>query len=80
MKIVALRLERKESFLNVPFFITGEGSDVTIRCLGREWKLHKLYLSQSNYFECMFGGRWLESDLNTINIDIPDRYCNCVNN
>ncbi|XP_063712036.1 germ cell-less protein-like 1 [Symsagittifera roscoffensis] len=69
-----LKLDSTAQYIYDKLFIQGEGSDVTIRCLGREWKLHKLYLSQSNYFECMFGGRWLESDLNTINIDIPDSF------
>ena len=45
-----------------------------IKCLGKDWKLHKLYLSQSNYFQCMFGGRWVESEQNVITIDIPDRF------
>lgn len=27
-------------------FIDGENSDITISALGKEWKLHKLYLKQ----------------------------------
>ena len=27
-------------------FLDGENSDITITALGKEWKLHKIYLSQ----------------------------------
>lgn len=53
-------------------FLNGEGSDITIRALGRDWHLHKVYISQSEYFSCMFNGSWRESTEALIEIDIPD--------
>lgn len=53
-------------------FEHSEDSDVTVKALGREWKLHKLYLCQSGYFKSMFSGSWKESNEAVINIDIPD--------
>ncbi|XP_055699038.1 protein germ cell-less [Phlebotomus papatasi] len=47
-------------------------SDVAVRCLGRTWHLHKVYLCQSAYFSSMFGGSWKESDRDFINIEIID--------
>lgn len=47
-------------------------SDVCIKALGKEWHLHKLYLSQSPYFHAMFSGGWKESHENLIEIEILD--------
>lgn len=53
-------------------FQEGKDSDVTLNALGSSWKLHKLYLCQSAYFESMFSGRWSDSKKDTIDIVIED--------
>ncbi|XP_062607933.1 germ cell-less protein-like 1 [Saccostrea cucullata] len=53
-------------------FLDGENSDIKIYALEQEWKLHKIYLSQSPYFACMFNGSWRESLLSEIDLQIPD--------
>ncbi|XP_037071258.1 protein germ cell-less-like [Pollicipes pollicipes] len=53
-------------------FKGGEGSDVTLHALGRKWRLHKLYLSQSPYFKSMFSENWREARENEISIEIVD--------
>ncbi|KAK3091844.1 hypothetical protein FSP39_023121 [Pinctada imbricata] len=53
-------------------FLDGENSDIKIYALGQEWKLHKVYLSQSPFFACMFNGSWREALQTEIDLDIPD--------
>lgn len=53
-------------------FLDGEGSDVTIHTLGKEWKLHRIYMCQSAYFQSMFNGSWKESTADHITMEIPD--------
>lgn len=53
-------------------FKEGIDSDVTLVALGKEWKLHKVYLCQSPYFASMFSGSWREANENMINIEIVD--------
>jgi BTB/POZ domain-containing protein 13 len=50
----------------------GNNSDVTIIALGRQWKLHKVYLCQSPYFASMFSGAWRESRQDIVEIKITD--------
>ena len=45
---------------------------MTVSALGREWKLHRLYLEQSGYFSAMFSGAWAESPKDKIEIDVAD--------
>lgn len=47
-------------------------SDVTIMALNKVWYLHKVYLSQSPYFSCMFNGSWQESCQDFVHIKILD--------
>ncbi|XP_012786706.2 germ cell-less protein-like 1 [Ochotona princeps] len=54
-------------------FLRGEGSDVQIRALGEEWNLHRVYLCQSGYFASMFSGAWRETNMDTIELQMPDR-------
>ncbi|XP_050766230.1 germ cell-less protein-like 1 [Gymnogyps californianus] len=80
--------EREERLLNTPrrkklkstskyiyqtLFLNGENSDVKICALGEEWNLHKIYLCQSGYFSSMFSGSWKESNMNVIELEIPDQ-------
>jgi BTB/POZ domain-containing protein 13 len=67
------RIQNTSAYIYETFFLKGTGSDVTIKALDGEWKLHKNYLKQSAYFDSMFSGRWLESDLSVIQLDIPDQ-------
>ncbi|KAG8228741.1 hypothetical protein J437_LFUL007076 [Ladona fulva] len=53
-------------------FKEGVNSDVTVVALGKEWKLHKVYLAQSPYFNSMFSGSWKESMETQVNIQILD--------
>ncbi|KAM6035706.1 germ cell-less protein-like 1 isoform 1-T1 [Theristicus caerulescens] len=80
--------EREERLLNTPrrkklkstskyiyqtLFLNGENSDIKICALGEEWNLHKIYLCQSGYFSSMFSGSWKESNMNIIELEIPDQ-------
>ncbi|XP_069922773.1 germ cell-less protein-like 1 [Oryctolagus cuniculus] len=53
-------------------FLRGEDSDVQIRALGEEWNLHRVYLCQSGYFGSMFSGAWRETNMDTIELQMPD--------
>ena len=48
----------------------GQNSDVTVRALGHDFHLHKIYICQSPYFASMFGGSWLEKKKKVIEIEI----------
>lgn len=48
-------------FLYQRGFLRGEGSDVTVRAFNRDFKLHKLILSRSSYFESLFSAYWTSS-------------------
>lgn len=50
----------------------GKNSDVTVKALGEEFNLHKVYLCQSPYFASMFGGSWVETTKKFIYIDVVD--------
>lgn len=47
-------------------------SDITVHALGKVWRLHKVYLSQSPYFASMFNGSWREADEDYVHIEIVD--------
>ncbi|XP_015606242.1 protein germ cell-less isoform X2 [Cephus cinctus] len=49
-----------------------KGSDVTVLMLGKAWRLHKVYISQSPYFASMFCGSWREANEKIINVEIAD--------
>nr|XP_023015152.1 protein germ cell-less-like [Leptinotarsa decemlineata] len=66
------KLESTANYIYQALFVTGTNSDVTVRALGEEFRLHKVYLSQSPYFASMFGGSWLETTKKYITIDIVD--------
>lgn len=53
-------------------WFTREQPDITILGLDKVWRLHKIILSQSPYFNCMFNGSWKESSENVIKIEFPD--------
>ncbi|XP_012538133.1 protein germ cell-less [Monomorium pharaonis] len=49
-----------------------KGSDITVLILGRAWRLHKVYISQSPYFASMFSGSWREANEKVISVEITD--------
>ncbi|KAL2734384.1 protein germ cell-less [Vespula squamosa] len=49
-----------------------KGSDITVLMLGRAWRLHKVYISQSPYFASMFSGSWREANETVISVEIAD--------
>ncbi|CAG9770666.1 unnamed protein product [Ceutorhynchus assimilis] len=60
------------NYIYQTLFIDGKNSDITVCALGKEHRLHRIYLCQSPYFASMFGGSWLESTEEYIKIDIID--------
>lgn len=66
------RLKGTCDYIYQTLFLDGEGSDVTIEALGKEWKLHRIYMCQSEYFQSMFNGSWKESNEEHITLEIPD--------
>ena len=61
-------------YIYTTLFINGVNSDLSVYALNKEWKLHKIYLCQSPYFETMFrdGSEWKESTKSSIEITVPD--------
>ncbi|XP_014219919.1 protein germ cell-less isoform X2 [Copidosoma floridanum] len=53
-------------------FLEEKGSDITVLMLGKAWKLHKVYISQSPYFASMFSGAWREANESKVNVEISD--------
>ncbi|KAL6440528.1 hypothetical protein ACFW04_003204 [Cataglyphis niger] len=49
-----------------------KGSDITVFILGKAWRLHKVYISQSPYFASMFSGSWRETNEKVITVEITD--------
>ncbi|XP_078049926.1 germ cell-less isoform X1 [Augochlora pura] len=49
-----------------------KGSDITVLMLGKAWRLHKVYISQSPYFASMFSGSWREANETVISVEIAD--------
>lgn len=66
------KLRTTSKYIYQTLFVEGRNSDVKITALGQEWRLHRIYLCQSDYFSSMFSGSWTESDKKEINMTIPD--------
>lgn len=66
------KVETTAQYIYQALFKEGKNSDVTVEALGEKFLLHKIYLCQSPYFASMFGGGWLETEKNSITIDIID--------
>lgn len=69
---VKRKLRTTSRYIFDTLFTQGRDSDVTVEALGKEWRLHKLYLEQSAYFASMFSGCWAESAMDRIRISVPD--------
>uniref|UniRef100_A0A182WEH6 BTB domain-containing protein n=1 Tax=Anopheles minimus TaxID=112268 RepID=A0A182WEH6_9DIPT len=66
------KLVSTAKYIYQALFKEERNSDVTVHALGKQWHLHKVYLSQSPYFASMFGGSWRESDEDYVHIEIID--------
>ncbi|XP_038171669.1 germ cell-less protein-like 1 [Arvicola amphibius] len=58
-------------------FLRGENSDIKIHAFEEEWCLHRVYLCRSRYFASMFSGAWLETNMDTIEMQMPDKNIDC---
>ncbi|TPX33887.1 hypothetical protein SmJEL517_g03336 [Synchytrium microbalum] len=65
-------LRRLSNIMYQHGFLSGMYSDVVVRALKHEWKLHKLVLCHNDYFSGMLQGPWLEKDRDTIEINFDD--------
>ncbi len=46
---------------------------MTVEALGREWRLHRLYLRQSPFFASLFSGAWREgAEQERVRITVAD--------
>ncbi|XP_012891195.1 PREDICTED: putative germ cell-less protein-like 1-like [Dipodomys ordii] len=61
------------TFAYQTFFLNGMMSDIKIRALGKIWCLHKIFLSQSEYFAKLFRDSWKESNEDIIELEINDQ-------
>ncbi|KFM74518.1 Germ cell-less protein-like 1, partial [Stegodyphus mimosarum] len=66
------KLMSTSKYIYKTLFEEGQGNDVKIIALNREWNLHRIYLSQSPYFNSMFNGLWVETSQKEIRIGIED--------
>lgn len=68
------KMKSTTEYIYTTLFLNGENSDLCITALNKEWKLHKIYLCQSPYFDSIFtnGSRWKESNQSSMHIAIPD--------
>lgn len=54
-------------------FIKGEGSDITVIALNREWRLHRVYLKHSPFFSALLEGGWKESNYEVLKLNLIDK-------
>lgn len=58
-------------------FLRGENSDIRIRAFEEEWCLHRVRLCRSGYFASMFSGAWLETNMDIVEMQMPDENIDC---
>ncbi|KAF9353715.1 hypothetical protein BGX26_008532 [Mortierella sp. AD094] len=51
----------------------GVGSDISIVVFGKTYRLHRLILTQSKFFEGMLQGPWREREMNLVEMKIDDK-------
>uniref|UniRef100_A0A182U6Q0 BTB domain-containing protein n=1 Tax=Anopheles melas TaxID=34690 RepID=A0A182U6Q0_9DIPT len=66
------KLVSTAKYIYQALFKEERNSDITVHALGKQWHLHKVYLSQSPYFASMFNGSWREADEDYVHIEIID--------
>nr|XP_048273632.1 germ cell-less protein-like 1 [Myodes glareolus] len=73
-KVPRKKMAQAESrAIDESLFLRDENSDVKICAFEEEWCLHRAYLCRSGYFASMFSGAWLETNMNTIEMLMPDK-------
>ncbi|CAG0919227.1 unnamed protein product [Notodromas monacha] len=72
LPIKRVRVPETGNFIYDTLFKAGVGSDVTVKALGQEWKLHRIYLQQSPFFQAMFHGGWKDADNDVVELKIVD--------
>ncbi|KAI6226457.1 BTB domain-containing protein [Aphelenchoides fujianensis] len=63
-----IKLDTPE-YLYQRLFVDGHSSDFVVAALGHEWKLHRVYLEQCEYFRSLFNGSWKDSEKNRVDLD-----------
>ncbi|XP_063217895.1 protein germ cell-less isoform X2 [Bacillus rossius redtenbacheri] len=66
------KLDGTLNYVYKTLYLEGKDSDILVIALDKLWKLHKVYLCQSPYFESMFSGSWRESNDRVVRIEICD--------
>lgn len=67
-----MKLQCTAQYIYQALFVEGKESDITVHILNKNWKLHKVYLGQSQYFSSMFSGSWNETNKSYISIEVQD--------
>uniref|UniRef100_A0A1B6C3X6 BTB domain-containing protein n=1 Tax=Clastoptera arizonana TaxID=38151 RepID=A0A1B6C3X6_9HEMI len=67
-----VKLACTTKYIYKALFLDGGDYDICVDILGKEWKLHKIYLQQAPYFASMFSGSWKESNKSHITIEVVD--------
>ena len=49
-------------------------SDIILVVMGEAFKLHRMILSRSRYFEGLFSGQWAESEEKVVHLQIDNPY------
>ncbi|KAF9959529.1 hypothetical protein BGZ72_009474 [Mortierella alpina] len=58
--------------LAVQGLLEGTGSDIRVRAFGTTYRLHRLILTQSAFFERMLNGPWKEHSLDQVDLQFDD--------
>ncbi|OXU32077.1 hypothetical protein TSAR_004851 [Trichomalopsis sarcophagae] len=66
------KLMTTAQYIYKTLFEEEKASDITVVMLGKAWRLHKVYISQSPYFASMFSGSWRETNERLVNVEITD--------
>jgi len=66
------KLKTTSQYIFDNLFKEGTDSDITVTALSTSWKLHKLYLCQSAYFNSLFSGRWSDGVKDHIYVTVED--------
>ncbi|XP_065845714.1 germ cell-less protein-like 1 [Oscarella lobularis] len=66
------KIRKTSLYIYETMFVQGANADVVIAALGKEWRLHRIYLCQSSYFSALFNGNWKDSNDSRIEIEILD--------
>ncbi|KAF9571994.1 hypothetical protein EC968_010471 [Mortierella alpina] len=65
-------LQSLTTHLAVQGLFEGSGSDIQVRAFGKTYRLHRLILTQSAFFERMLNGPWKEHSLDQVDLRFDD--------